>query len=888
MIKINKKILIYLTVFFLFSVVTIAAGTELRIAEWPSLYMYYRFNGSWTEQISLKGLSWTLTPNGNANVSVVHSAVYGNASGYDGAGDDDFGQTTANDGAINIAYTNQTISFWINLKDTATNYGIFLADSSNSFATEQEIGAVMEDDGELRVFDNGLYEVCNDPRCDFDNLLNKWVHVAVVYDSKNSLLLYYINGTNVENDTEAIAAVGWDCLRVGHEVTAFRESLNGYLDELAFFNTSLSAQNISYIYQGEAPPPPPPIVTINISDTTPYNFFNSSSSALNLWLLANITYNTNATLYINNTINESLNFSDTGDNINMSFSKIFNDGYYSYFIKVYDNNTIKNSSTKYFNIDTAAPVITSNINNSNVKNYTNFKATFTDQLPLNFTIKDSCNYSFSQAFNGSNKINFTINYSTSNVSCSFGQYHTNITSCDLLNQCSNSLNLNWNITGILNISVFQALNNSAPILNFSVIINGTYLGNTTTGIFLLNTTEQTTFNITISALGYELKSQLVNITSVLQHKSIYLYTFNSISIYIRDENTGLSIYKNVSIKFTSVLGEFTNYTNTSYFYIDNLIANEYTLTFSAQDYNPRNYIVTVGNFSHQTLTAYLVANASYVIFTIMDDDTPDILLANVSTTMYRTINGSWAAVESQYSDITGRVQFQYSPNTNYKFYLSKSDYNDYVFYLSPIYFSEYDIRMTKSIQINYSQDFDGIGLIYAPGIFENNHNTSFNFIFSSPLGTLIDYGFTLTYPGGSSFDNGTNAIGEQLTAWVNISGANIFDTVELEYYYTTTLAGTRTFRVYLPISFINGTGNFSFISNKDLTYGLGIFERVLIATIIILIVVGISTMVGQSVAGLAMGLFVYGYIVYIGFIPLWSILPSMFIGLLFLMWKGGT
>ena len=70
-------------------------------------------------------------------------------------------------------------------------------------------------------------------------------------------------------------------------------------------------------------------------------------------------------------------------------------------------------------------------------------------------------------------------------------------------------------------------------------------------------------------------------------------------------------------------------------------------------------------------------------------------------------------------------------------------------------------------------------------------------------------------------------------------------------------------------------------------FGLGIFERVLIATVIILFVMGIATIVGQPLGGFVLGLFVASYLVYVAFIPLWLILPSMFIGVIFMIWKSG-
>ena len=90
----------------------------------------------------------------------------------------------------------------------------------------------------------------------------------------------------------------------------------------------------------------------------------------------------------------------------------------------------------------------------------------------------------------------------------------------------------------------------------------------------------------------------------------------------------------------------------------------------------------------------------------------------------------------------------------------------------------------------------------------------------------------------------------------------------------------------MPIE-VSTAGNYTFIQNQDNTYGLGIFERILLATIIVLFVVGIATLVGQPIPGFILGLFIMGYMAYIGFIELWLILPSMFIGVIFMGWKSG-
>jgi len=189
--------------------------------------------------------------------------------------------------------------------------------------------------------------------------------------------------------------------------------------------------------------------------------------------------------------------------------------------------------------------------------------------------------------------------------------------------------------------------------------------------------------------------------------------------------------------------------------------------------------------------------------------------------------------------------------------------------------------------LNYSFNLDNIAIVYGPQIFNNSAVTNFTFLINSPYGSLTSYGVNLTYPGGSNYVTGSNAIGGTLTSLVNISNATVFDTVRLEYFYTTTISGRRNFTDQFPITFPEGTGTNTFMANKNKTFGLGIFERVLTATLIAIFIVGIASLVGQPVPGFALNLLIQSYLTYIGFIPIWITLPSLLLGLFIIIWKSG-
>jgi hypothetical protein len=198
--------------------------------------------------------------------------------------------------------------------------------------------------------------------------------------------------------------------------------------------------------------------------------------------------------------------------------------------------------------------------------------------------------------------------------------------------------------------------------------------------------------------------------------------------------------------------------------------------------------------------------------------------------------------------------------------------------------------MSKNNQVNFSYTLDGITTIFSPNLFYNNQLNTFNMIWASPNASLLSYGYNISLPNGTSYtQSASNSLGSQLTNTFNITNASVYDTVRIDYYYITTLAGRRNLTLNLPIisNSSDVTLNNTFMSNRNNTYGLGIFERVLICVLIVLFVVGVGTMVGQPIPGLVMGLFVYGYMYWIGFIPIMAIVPTLFAGFFIIVWKSG-
>jgi hypothetical protein len=363
---------------------------------------------------------------------------------------------------------------------------------------------------------------------------------------------------------------------------------------------------------------------------------------------------------------------------------------------------------------------------------------------------------------------------------------------------------------------------------------------------------------------------------------VYAYTQNSVSIYIYDEITLLLVdNQNITVQFIAD-SSITRVTDNGTLYVDNLTSGVWSVRFSGDNYTTKTYTITVNNKSTQTLNAYLTSTSNLVVFETTDI-TSGVPIENASFTMEKLINGSYVVTESKFTDIIGDSQFAYVPYTKYKFTVAKEGYNTKVFYLDPIIFATYTISLTPLATPSNPLDFDQVTVVYYPKFFYNNRANNFTFLISSPTGVLTNYGFNISYPGGSNATSGVNANGQTFVFFFNITGANTFDRLNLTFNYSSTLSGIKTFRTSFEILGTTGIGNNTMIQLKDNTYGLGLMERAFITMIIVVIISGLAySLIGVGGA-LLLGLIIHGMAVFFGFMPIGSIVISLLVGFLMIL-----
>lgn len=426
------------------------------------------------------------------------------------------------------------------------------------------------------------------------------------------------------------------------------------------------------------------------------------------------------------------------------------------------------------------------------------------------------------------------------------------------------------------------------IINFSVFyssLNSSHSGSysTTSGELIFGVINGDTYNITIDAGDYALyDNSILKLINGNSNHTFSLYTDNSINFEVRWEENNTLITDNVTILLTGAITTYTYNTVSGSYYADNIIDDTYSIKTSVSGLDDKYYSIAVNDRSHQDLTIYFANNYENVTFLFQDKNT-GTSLEGVYFSMSRYINGSLVVVSSKLSDITGTVTAKYVSGTFYQLSGLKEGYSEKTFELNPIESDLYIVKMESAS----SQIFidDGVSVYYTPKSFANGMN-NFSFTINSPLGLLTDYWFNVSYPNNHNNYTGTESIGEIFDFSFNITNPSLYDNVKVEFYYLTSLGGETHLIFYHPISYINASAS-TWSNLKEGYDDIGIFERIIVVVLCVILVAGFGYLIGGVGGSLITGLLVYVFFVATGFIPLWSVLISLLVGLVLVL-RGGS
>lgn len=563
----------------------------------------------------------------------------------------------------------------------------------------------------------------------------------------------------------------------------------------------------------------------------------------------------------------------------------------------YECSTTRSDTIQATPLPPSSPQITSPVENQNVTRYLN--VTWEASIPFNSSTTIT-NYNLT-LLNNDLSTNITINasvgngtyfyFDTYNLGIRTGTYYVKVEAKDSLNATAYSISPLFNHTtdGYLNITAINAFN-GANVTNFTInassgsySFNGSY--SNTTKSAQIDIVRGVSYFVFIDAPTYSYANITLLPNNSITNYQFGLYTNNSILIRIFSEDTGFLLSGTNVTVITSGAGNFsiTNYTTTGTLFVDNLPDDTYNIKFTSENYTLRTYTVTVTARSTQTLNAFLTAATNTVILTTRDILT-GLTVEDVSITQYRVINSTLTAIETKATDITGRAQFVYTFGYKYTFQVSKTGYDSKLFSLDPILFSSYDISLDRTIveQSSYSDVY----IDFTPNYFSNNQTTNFSFIFNSANGVLSSYNLSVVYPGGSYNGTGSLANGQTFQTVLNITGATLTSVVFVNFTYSTVFGELKSATYVFLVTGGIASGQLANIRNN--TYGMGIFERILIATLILIFGAGIASIFAGRFIGLIIGLVCLLFLGMIGFVPWAYTYITILMGILLAYKIGGS
>lgn len=687
-------------------------------------------------------------------------------------------------------------------------------------------------------------------------VIGAWNMITITHVNNNVTL--YINGT-YKMSTTTTGSVPTDAtpnLYIGSEAAGSfcGDALEGVIDEWGVWNRSLSQAEIDELFNsgsacspitnptGCGAPPSLPYGSVTVKDL----YDNATLSGLTVYMgnSSNTTDGSGVATIMNPgsynyTVDGGVNYfnvSGTGTE-NATVTAYV----YGAFVTLEAYNILGQQLTS-FNVSSGgwsnqtSDGDTTIYLKPNTTNTVNFSAADYITLPVNFSIgsRDTGTYNTSGMYGTIYHFNASDAY--------FGGGLTGFT----INAVNDTLG-----------GVLYTQNDTAGWVNLSLVRGYDYF-----------------FNFTKANYEY------VNVT-LEANASSQFYEFSSlpapsIDITFRDAGNNSIIYDNMTITITDNSTSTTNYSASGGFFTGAIAPGNWTVIVQSGNYSQSQYQVTVTTGAVYFLTAYLQYAPETVVMQFLDGSSL-AALPGVTVTQERVVNGTWQVLSSKTTDITGRTSFRYAEDIAYRFTATATGYDQKQFTLDPILFSTYSVKLDRSQALDFAQDYAYIYMAYSPKIFYESRQNNLTIDFISPTGLFSSYNYSIAYPGGTKTGGGVNTAGESFSVPFNISGADFDDRVYINLSYDTSIGSPRSFRYDHGI--IVTPGNNTFIKNQDNTYQLGLVERALIGTGVVIVVAGIAAMVAGSTVALLISLFIMGAFTYIGFWEWWLAGISFLVGL---------
>jgi hypothetical protein len=659
----------------------------------------------------------------------------------------------------------------------------------------------------------------------------RWYMVTMTRNDSKTCI--YVNGT--------IDACG-DKVVISGSSTRPVEFLNcysgtcsgkGYIDELGFWNRTLSSTEINQLYNNGAYLP-----SGNVSVNYPSNNsvitnyvapFNCSAQMVD-FLGSKII---NMSLYINGVYNYTkINSpSSTFEELNKSIT--FGTGAYNWSCIAIDNsNNQYNSSIYFFNISNF-------VENSQIYNSSTYE-TSNENLKINI--------SYDNSFYTSISANLIYN-GTSYTGTKTG------TGQNITFDKSIIIPLVTSLTNNTFYWVFS-LTNSSGTTKFNSTFNNQTVNPITFGI--CNSSLTTKYlNITFADEGNYSKINNVSISY-----SLFYYWISDATV-------------NKSLTFINS----TENPEYSFCFSPNYSVNvDYYLQYKSAGLNypqrtsTENLILTN---TTTNITYYLIQQSNGLYVTFQVTNLAKQAISGVSVIGTRLISGVNTIIASGTTDNAGSVTFFLDPNFQQIFNFTKSGYTTFTFATAPTQ-SAYTIILSQGsgTTVDYRQ---GISHVINPSndYLTNDTIYDFNYSLSSTYWNIDSFGFYLYYSNGSLIgSNSTSSNGGLLTFDANTGNSSSISMIDYYYVNGTQVNGTRYWTIQSSsygndFSLLHFFTDFTLYSNSGF-FGLGDFGKALISVVLLVLVAGtLSYRYGLASEPAIMGI-VFGLVLFLdsqGWIP---------------------
>jgi hypothetical protein len=350
--------------------------------------------------------------------------------------------------------------------------------------------------------------------------------------------------------------------------------------------------------------------------------------------------------------------------------------------------------------------------------------------------------------------------------------------------------------------------------------------------------------------------------------------FDEDTLTLITETLNYEIYEDESFYFNGT-------TNTGTFTYNNITGGDYILKIYNNNYTARYYEINIPqNTGITTKNAYLARNTQNLTLNIRSQSAQLQALENALISIEYQPNSTWVVVEERYSDVSGTAVVAYRNNIRYRFTVSAQGFVTKTFILDPVQFDQYNIYLDP---IEASNRITEAIITYNPKIAADNSTTTVQVSFNALYNNLQNYTVVLVYPGGTNTSTGFNPSGSTLNLGVTLSSLTGLQYINATTTYTTS-NGVYTNTFNIPI--FGGSEYSTWEDSKDNTFGMGDFEREVVATGMIIIIGAVAFLYTGAVGGGFITLLLMGFFVTIGFFNLFAAVPVMVVGGLLVLWRG--